>query len=94
MPPRRRKKRLPEAILLTRLRQYEDLLKAFGVRIDEADSGEGQHGWEDVVSEDTPPDVSKGSQQADRRMQDAPSPESQEGRLVTEQGKSRYLEKK
>jgi hypothetical protein len=34
MPPRKRKKRFPEAELLARLRKYEEHLKAYGADID------------------------------------------------------------
>lgn len=34
LPPRRRKKRFPEAELLARLRKYEDYLRSYGADID------------------------------------------------------------
>jgi hypothetical protein len=34
MPPRRRKKRFPEAELLARLRRYEEHLRSYGADID------------------------------------------------------------
>ncbi|KAH9216525.1 hypothetical protein DL95DRAFT_335185 [Leptodontidium sp. 2 PMI_412] len=39
LPPKKRKKRFPEAELLARLRRYEDHLKAYGADIDAINSG-------------------------------------------------------
>lgn len=39
LPPKRRKKRFPEAELLARLRRYEDHLRAYGADIDAINSG-------------------------------------------------------
>lgn len=41
LPPRKRKKRFPEAELLARLRRYEEHLKKYGADIDSINQGIG-----------------------------------------------------
>lgn len=41
LPPKRRKKRFPEAELITRLRRYEEHLKGYGADIDAINREEG-----------------------------------------------------
>jgi Fungal Zn(2)-Cys(6) binuclear cluster domain len=53
LPPRRRKKRFPEAELLARLRKYEDHLRSYGADID-AINAEGPNSGPQPVSTTTP----------------------------------------
>jgi Fungal Zn(2)-Cys(6) binuclear cluster domain len=50
LPPKRRKKRFPEAELLARLRRYEEALKIYGVDIDALNAEGGSVPVESVLS--------------------------------------------
>ncbi|KAK9327954.1 fungal-specific transcription factor domain-containing protein [Lipomyces starkeyi] len=96
--PRRRKKRPPEAVLLARIKRYEELLKSAGVKIDPLDDGhdlgrEAQSGQtaESVASEDSMIGIGK-SRKLDIMPMGGRSLNSKTGKLIVDEGKSRYLE--
>lgn len=107
-PPRRRKRRTPEDILLARLKRYEELLENAGVKVDpigRANDGGGGDDDNDVVDE-------RGSRQnstidyagrigvdeldakrAERSGSRPTETTAFPGRLLVQEGRSRYLEK-
>ena len=95
-PPRRRPRKSPEAILLARLRHYEELLKGFGVRVEAVNSdteitrqveamGIVSHGSATVADGDS------GQKPAIKKETRLPAVEN--GRIVVKNGKTRYLDK-
>ena len=95
-PPRRRPRKSPEAILLARLRRYEELLKGFGVKVEAVNSdtemirqveamGIVSHGGTTVADGD--PD-----QKTTIKKETRP-PTVESGRIVVKNGKTRYLDK-
>ncbi|KAK9317815.1 hypothetical protein V1522DRAFT_437080 [Lipomyces starkeyi] len=88
---RRRKQKSPEAVVLARIKRYEELLKSAGVKIDPLDDGHdlgrvaqlGQTA-ESVASEGSMIGIEKSSPLDILPMEDR--------KLIVDEGKSRYLE--
>ena len=109
VPPRRRKRRNPEDILLARLKRYEELLENAGVKVDPI--GGAKHGGDDGErvdehgSRQTSVGDNAGRNEPDdhgaRRTQLGDSHPSEStggksvnpGRFIVKEGRSRYLEK-
>lgn len=88
-PPRRRPRKSPEAMLLTRLRRYEDLLRGFGVKIESMSSDA------DVVARrvQAMEIVSDGKTTLNRDPAFEMSGKQAQGQMIVRNGKARYLEK-
>ena len=96
-PTRRRPRKSPEAILLTKLRRYEDILKKNGVRIDPP---KGETDLSQTVEEMTiskqncatvnhePSDQVSVKSSIERHRKEAPG----KGEIIMKNGKTRYLE--
>lgn len=85
LPPRRGRRKIPPENLLARLRRYEELLRSYGANIEEleeeAAAPSGRRKKES--SQDSPhPDFQEDAEQVPVR-----------GKLIVEDGKSRYIEK-
>jgi hypothetical protein len=113
-PPRRRKRRTPEDILLARLKRYEELLENAGVKVDpvgRANDGAGGVGADDndIVDERGSRqnsttdyagrigvdelDTKRAEQSGSRSTETSGAKSAFPGRLLVEEGRSRYLEK-
>ena len=108
-PPRRRKRRTPEDILIAKLKRYEELLENAGVKVDSVDGASGGAADDEYV-EDHGSRRNSAVGNASRNAHDEyaarrtplsdslPSERSgkgpaSQGRFVAEEGRSRYLEK-
>jgi hypothetical protein len=108
-PPRRRKRRTPEDILIAKLKRYEELLESAGVKVDLVD-GTSSGAADDEYVEDHGSRRSSAVDNASCNAYDEyaarrtplsdslPSERSgkgpaPQGRFVAEEGRSRYLEK-
>ncbi|KZF26349.1 hypothetical protein L228DRAFT_10495 [Xylona heveae TC161] len=93
-PPRRRKRRSPEATLLARLKRYEEMLRSYGVKLDGSDGEGGEFGPEgnEMDTEASEVDYRKTSGISGMRIKDSASPAMEPGRLISERGMSRYLD--
>jgi hypothetical protein len=108
-PPRRRKRRTPEDILLAKLKRYEELLENAGVKVDPVGGTSGGAGdddhFEDYDSRRNS-EVDNASRSAQDEYATRQTPLSggllsegngkrpaPQGRFVAEEGRSRYLEK-
>ena len=93
-PPRRRPRKSPEAMLLARLRRYEEILKELGVRIEPQGSDTeiaGRVEAMDIVSDK--PMNHESPEQMPTNHKSARVPAVENGRIVVKHGKARYLEK-
>ena len=108
-PPKRRKRRSPEDILIARLRRYEELLENAGVKVDgiagaTGDVADAEHVDQSrsrraFVADNT--GHSQSDKQTSRRNEvsdglpskRAGSKPATAGRFIVEEGRSRYLEK-
>ena len=103
-PPRRRKKINPEAYLTSQLRQYEELLKGFGVKL-ETTTGEYAGDCRDCNSDmdtdqlriinsvrNNPGDYTS-STKSSHKIKRVSRPNLIGGKMILENGQSRYLEK-
>jgi Fungal Zn(2)-Cys(6) binuclear cluster domain len=98
LPPRRRKKKNPEAVLADRIRRYENALQKAGIDVDSLDSDDAQapavintarNEMNDVDVRDAEPrDLPTTSDVAREN-----TPRHGPGRLITKKGKSLYLDK-
>lgn len=88
-PPRRRPRKSPEAMLLTRLRRYEELLRGFGVKIESTSSDA------DVVARRVQDleIVSDGKTTQNRDPATQMDGKQAQGQMIVRNGKARYLEK-
>ncbi|KKZ64785.1 hypothetical protein EMCG_09326 [[Emmonsia] crescens] len=86
--PRRRKKALPESILLSRLRRYEEILRSHGISFDGSDDG-GQESPKSFSSGLTPNMLvhTEMPVRTKHNMDEA----RESGELVTAEGKSKYF---
>jgi hypothetical protein len=108
-PPRRRKRRNPEDILLARLKRYEELLENAGVKVDPIGRVSGGAAENEQVDErrsrqasavdsadrnETDENDEKRSQLGDSFWAESGGSRSANpGRFISEEGRSRYLEK-
>ena len=95
-PPRRRPRKSPEAILLARLRRYEELLKGFGVRIEPASSdAEVARRLEhmETASDSSITETFENPVQMTSKSKHARVPAVEHGKIIVKNGKTRYLEK-
>ena len=110
VPPRRRKRRTPEDLLIAKVKRYEELLKNAGVKVDNVDStaeiAEARSEYEDQLS---PRRQSTNGNSLDHRSDQPaqrPGPTFERpgndldtgkpkypGKLIVDEGRSRYLEK-
>ena len=95
-PPRRRPRKSPEAILLARLRRYEELLKGFGVKV-EAVNGETEITRQveamGIVTSGSPTVTHGDSSEETIAKKNVRPPSIERGRIVVKNGKTRYLDK-
>lgn len=91
-PPRRRPRKSPEAILLARLKKYEDLLRGFGVEI-EPNDGDVVRRMEDVAIASDKPATHQSPDQVLINDKQARFRAVENGKIVMKNGKVRYLEK-
>ena len=94
--PRRRPRKSPEAILLAKVRRYEELLKGFGVNIESTSSeAEMIRRVENmgIVSDSSATELPKNPSQAFIRSTHHRLPLVEEGKIIVRNGKTRYLEK-
>lgn len=95
-PPRRRKRKLPEIELQAKLQRYKDLLRGYGAQTDEDgddaeefESDQGPQSWRRHSGFGLP----KRPKQTDGGMMQFTSPGSEQGKMISEQGMSKYLDK-
>lgn len=108
-PPRRRKRRTPEDLLLARLKRYEELLKNAGVKVDRIEDDDLADAPNDSSEQNqviyTPASTNSSSHRSSEVVP-RPKPASERldsdiseskvrfpGQLVLEEGRSRYFEK-
>ena len=108
-PPRRRKRRSPEDVLLARLKRYEQLLENAGVKVDRIggantnavddehldESGSRRTSMADNAGHNEPdePIARQNPLSDDLPPTRAGGKSANSGRFVVEEGRSRYLEK-
>ena len=94
VPPRRRKRRSPEAALLSRLRRAEELLQSHGVTIDakncEREPADSHSDEMDIVTSIETGDVRS---QPEKLGTHAVASNQEKGRLIFKEGQSLYLGK-
>ncbi len=109
-PPRRRKRRTPEDLLIAKVKRYEELLKNAGVKVDNVETAEVADTRREYEDERSPRQQSTNGSSLDHHL-DEPKPKQGpvhertgndfgtdarpafQGRLIVEEGRSRYLEK-
>lgn len=97
-PPRRRKKKDPEVDLVARLKRYEELLVNYGATVDVPDRGEVNDGpvldrLKILNSFRNTPDTSTIAHDDARELVQQHGLGRGDGKLITGNGRSRYLER-
>jgi hypothetical protein len=91
--PRRRPRKVPEAVRDARLKQYEELLKGYGANLDHVDGAGGEERNDlSVVGQATVP-VRQGFGQPASELMTPTSEDSERGRLISHDGASKFLDK-
>ena len=98
LPPRRRKKRTPEDVLTARLKKYEELLRENGIRIDSSNDADGATTAKRSAGSGPDTDHFATGEEVEGAEVLAGSgarftvPERPKGRLISEEGRSRYFD--